>query len=100
MMTVLECIMIATWGYIMIKYEGRGWGEREGGEGIPCQLSGVATSDAIMSLNSYYDTEWGTYYYYDPETRKYSIHSRVKLPTKVQTKLKTVIWGITMSQHK
>ena len=29
----------------------------------------------------YYDTERGTYYYYDPETRKYSIHSRVKLPT-------------------
>ena len=29
----------------------------------------------------YYDTERGAYYYYDPETRKYSIHSRVKLPT-------------------
>ena len=75
MMTVLECITIATWDSITIRYEGRGWGEREGGEGIPCQLSGVAVLDAIMSLNSYYDTEWGTYYYYDPETRKYSIHS-------------------------
>ena len=41
----------------------------------------------LQESKLYYDTERGTYYYFDPETRKYSIHSRVKLPTKLDQEL-------------
>lgn len=33
----------------------------------------------------YYDADQGTYYYFDPETRQYSVHSRVKLPAKTES---------------
>ena len=33
----------------------------------------------------YYDADQGTYYYFDPETKQYSVHSRVKLPAKTES---------------
>ena len=38
----------------------------------------------LQDSQLYYDAGLGTYYYYDPETRQYQIHSKVKIPKKVE----------------